>query len=157
MMSAKSSTPLTEPARRKKGLRGLLTILVILVIVIAVAGYFLLGYSPIPKTSTYQLDIAQIRQLAGTDSSLFPTRLNTLVLGQGSMPEFIVIAGGGLQGVRTPVPVFQIVSPTGTVIVDTGMDEASFDPDVWRVPFSTVAYDQTPIRHAPEPDHSAHA
>jgi len=104
--------------------------------------YVLLGYSPVPKTSTYQLDINQIRQLAGDQTSLFPVRLNVLILGEGSMPGFIVLAGGGLQGLPTPVPVFQIVYPTGTVIVDTGMDQASFAQMFGAVPFSTQAYDR---------------
>jgi glyoxylase-like metal-dependent hydrolase (beta-lactamase superfamily II) len=141
MMSTEPSTPLAKPARRKKGLRTLLAILAILVIVIALAGYILLGYSPLPKTSTYQLDIAQIRQLAGTDNRLFPVRLNTLIIGQGSMPQFVVYAGGGLQSMRMPVPVFQVVFPDSTVIVDTGMDQASFG-QMFGGSFSTENYDR---------------
>jgi glyoxylase-like metal-dependent hydrolase (beta-lactamase superfamily II) len=141
-MSAKSSTFNPKPTRSKKILPTLLTLFAILVIVIAVAGYFLFGYSPVPRTSTYQLDIAQIRQLAGTDSSLFPVRLNTLILGQGTMPQFIVFAGGGLHPISMPVPVFQVVYPGNTVIVDTGMDKASFDQMFPGGSFSTENYDQ---------------
>jgi glyoxylase-like metal-dependent hydrolase (beta-lactamase superfamily II) len=141
-MSAPSSTTIPKPARTKKGLRAVLTILAILVVVIAVAGYVLLGYSPLPKTSTYQLDMDQIRQLAGTDPSLFPVRLNTLILGQGSMPQFVVFAGGGLQQMRMPVPVFQVVYPDGTVIIDTGMDKSSFDGMFAGGSFSTESYDR---------------
>ncbi len=140
-MSTESSTSLAKPVRRKKSLRTLLVILVILVIVIALAGYFLLGYSPIPRTSTYRLDINQIRQLAGEDNRLFPVRLNSLILGQGSMPQFVVFAGGGLQPMRMPVPAYQVVYPDGTVIVDTGMDQTSFD-GMFGGSFSTESYDR---------------
>jgi glyoxylase-like metal-dependent hydrolase (beta-lactamase superfamily II) len=141
-MSAKSSIPPTKPARSKKVLRSLLTILAILVIIISVAGYILLGYSPVPKTSTYQLDLAQIRQLAQADGSLLPIRLNALVLGEGKMPQFVVFAGGGLQEMRMPVPVFQVVYPGGTFIVDTGMDKAGFDQMFPGGSFSTESYDR---------------
>jgi glyoxylase-like metal-dependent hydrolase (beta-lactamase superfamily II) len=140
-MSTQSSTPLSEPAPRKKVWRTLLTVLAILVIVIALAGYILLGYSPIPRTSTYQLDMDQIRQLAGPDTSLFPVRLNSLILGQGSMPQFVVFAGGGLQPMSMPVPVFQVVYPDGTLVVDTGMDKTSFD-EMFSGSFSTENYDR---------------
>jgi glyoxylase-like metal-dependent hydrolase (beta-lactamase superfamily II) len=141
-MTANSSTPITKPARGKRVLRTCLPILVILVVVIAVAGFILFGYSPVPQTSTYPLDLAQIRQLAGADASLLPLRLNALILGEGAMPQFVVTAGGGLEQVRMPVPVFQVVYPNGTVIVDTGMDQAGFDQMFPGGSFSTESYDQ---------------
>jgi glyoxylase-like metal-dependent hydrolase (beta-lactamase superfamily II) len=142
MNSANSSTPITKPARGKKIWRTCLIILAILVVVTAVAGYILFGYSPVPQTSTYPLDIAHIRQLAGADASLLPVRLNALILGEGAMPQFVVTAGGGLGQVRMPVPVFQVVYPGGTLIIDTGMDKAGFDQMFPGGSFSTAGYDQ---------------
>ena len=131
-------------------MRTLLPILAILVIIIGVAGYFLLGYSPAPKISTYQLDLAHIRQLAQAENNLLPVRLNALILAEGKMPQFVVFAGGGLQEMRMPVPVFQIVYPGGTAIVDTGMDKASFDQMFPGGSFSTESYDrlQSAMRHS---------
>ena len=142
MNSANSSTPLTKPARGKRVLRTCLTVLALLVILIGLAGFILFGYSPVPQTSTYPLDIAHIRQLAGADASLLPLRLNALILGEGAMPQFVVTSGGGLGQVRMPVPVFQVVYPNGTVIVDTGMDQAGFDQMFPGGSFSTTGYDQ---------------
>jgi len=142
MNSANSSTPITKPARGKKIWRTCLIILAILVVVTAVAGYILFGYSPVPQTSTYPLDIARIRQLAGADASLLPLRLNALILAQGGMPQFVVTAGGGLGQVPMPVPVFQVVYPGGTLIIDTGMDKAGFDQMFPGGSFSTAGYDQ---------------
>jgi glyoxylase-like metal-dependent hydrolase (beta-lactamase superfamily II) len=141
-LADKSSTPPTKPGRGKKVLHTFLTILAVLVVAVVLAGYILFGFSPVPAASTYQLDLAQIRQLAGADGSLLPIRLNALVLGQGSMPQFVVFAGGGLQSMRMPVPVFQVVYPNGTVIVDTGMDKAGFDQMFPGGSFSTEKYDQ---------------
>ena len=150
MNSANSSTPITKPARGKKIWRTCLIILAILVVVTAVAGYILFGYSPVPQTSTYPLDIARIRQLARADASLLPLRLNALILAQGGMPQFVVTAGGGLGQVPMPVPVFQVVYPGGTLIIDTGMDKAGFDQMFPGGSFSTAGYDQlqTAMRHS---------
>jgi len=114
----------------------------ILVVILVVAGYILLGYSPVPKTSTYPLDIDQIRRLAEADRARLPLRLNVLIEGEGAMPQFLMIAGGGLQPARMPVPVFQIVYPEQTIIVDTGMDQASFEQMFGGGSFSTQAYEQ---------------
>jgi glyoxylase-like metal-dependent hydrolase (beta-lactamase superfamily II) len=141
-MTATSSVSPTKPGRGKRILRTFFTILAILVIIIGVAGYILLGYSPVPKTSTYQLDITEIRQLAQADNSLLPVRLNVLDLGGGTMPQFLIFAGGAFQETTMPVPVFQVVYPGGTVIVDTGMDKASFDQMFPGGSFSTASYDQ---------------
>lgn len=141
-MSNNPPIPPPKPARGKKVLRTCLTLLAILVVVTAIAGHILFGYSPVPQTSTYPLDIAHIRQLAGAESSLLPVRLNALILGEGAMPQFVVTAGGGLGQVRMPVPVFQVVYPNGTVIVDSGMDQASFDQMFPGGSFSTAGYDQ---------------
>lgn len=141
-MAAKSSVPSIKPGRGKRVLRTLLTILAALVLIVVIAGYVLFGYSPVPAASPYQLDIAQIRQLAGADSSLLPVRLNALILGESQMPKFMVFAGGGFQEIRMPVPVFQVVYPAGTVIVDTGMDKAGFDQMFPGGSFSTASYDQ---------------
>jgi glyoxylase-like metal-dependent hydrolase (beta-lactamase superfamily II) len=140
----------TKLGRGKKILRKILTVLLILVVVIGFLGYILLGYSPVPKTSTYQLDMAQIRQLAQADGSLLPTHLNVLFLGEGTMPQFLVFAGGGLQETSMPVPVFQVVYPDGTVIVDTGMDRVSFDQMFPGGSFSNESYDrfQAAMRHS---------
>jgi len=96
----------------------------------------------IPAAPTYPLDIAQIRQLAQGDASLLPVRLNILSLGQGDMPQFMVFAGGGLKTIPMPVPVFQVVYPDHTVMVDTGMDQTSFTQMFGGASFSAASYDQ---------------
>ena len=141
-MTDQSSLPPTRPAHGKRIFRTCFTLFAILVIVLVVAGYILLDYSPIPAAPTYPLDIAQIRQLAQGDASLLPVRLNVLSLGQGDMPQFMVLAGGGLKTIPMPVPVFQVVYPDHTVMVDTGMDQTSFNQMFGSVPFSAASYDQ---------------
>ncbi len=132
----------TKSSRGRRFLRFFLTALGLLVVVIALAGFVLFGFSPVPAHSTYPLDIAQVRQLAQADSSLLPVRLNAVNLGAGVVPQAVVFAGGSLQQTSMPVPVFQVIYPDHTVIVDAGMDKASFDQMFTGGWYSTKNYNQ---------------
>jgi hypothetical protein len=62
-------------------------VILALVLVVCVAGYILLGSSPVPEVSTYQLDVARVRQLATSGDGALPVRLNALIVAEGNTFE----------------------------------------------------------------------
>lgn len=86
--------------------------------VLAVAAYLLLGVSPVPKRSTYPIDLARVRPLAVEGGEPLPIRLNAVVIASGAFPQALVVAGGGLRAQPLALPSFQVVYEDGTVVVD---------------------------------------
>jgi glyoxylase-like metal-dependent hydrolase (beta-lactamase superfamily II) len=96
-----------------------LVILALLVLAGGVAVYLLFYASPVPETSQYALDMGRVRQMAVEGGQPLPLSLNTMIIAEGGYPSALVVAGSGFQTQRMVFPVFQVVYPDSTVIVDT--------------------------------------
>jgi glyoxylase-like metal-dependent hydrolase (beta-lactamase superfamily II) len=95
---------------------------------------YLLGRSDVPETSTYALDLAEVRRLASSVAGDKPLRVNHQELAIGSLPRGAIFAGESLS---TPEPMvhgaYQVVFPDGSyVVIDSAFDEAglrAMNPD----------------------------
>jgi glyoxylase-like metal-dependent hydrolase (beta-lactamase superfamily II) len=132
----------TPPVKRGRRILTIVGIVVLaLVIVVCVAGYILLGISPVPETSSYQLDVAQLRQFATSGDGLLPVRLNALIVAEGTNAKTLVIAGGGFQNQRMVFPTFQVVYEDGMVVVDAVHTQAQHRQSFTGEPYDTAKYD----------------
>ncbi|RPJ42443.1 MAG: MBL fold metallo-hydrolase [Chloroflexi bacterium] len=96
--------------------------------VLAVAGwYVLMGQAASPRTSTFELDLSKIRQMAQEKPGNLPVRLNAVVVGEGTFPRAMVIAGAGFQSERMPVAAYQLVYDDHTVMVDSTFPKEDFE------------------------------
>jgi len=114
--------------------------ILILVIVIAGAGHYLVFDGSIPNKSSYELEINEVRRLARSAMGGLPTQVNVEILARNSAPIFALRAGGGLANTEMVRSVFQVETPKGHYVIETGMDEAlaaefgqaeNFSNDVW--------------------------
>ncbi len=130
------------PIKRGRRILTIVGIVILaLVIVVGVAGYVLLGVSPVPETSSYQLDVAQVRQLAASGDGALPVRLNALIVAEGTNAKTLIIAGGGFQDQRMVFPSFQVVYEDGTIVVDAVHTQAQHSQSFAGQPYDTAKYD----------------
>ena len=118
-----------------------LRVLVILLALGFVAYRYLLGRTAVPETSSYALDLDEIRRLASSLPGERPVRVNHEQVAEASLPRGAVFAG---ESLRTPQPMtygaYQIVYPDGYVVIDSAFDETglrAMNPDA---AFSTEGY-----------------
>jgi hypothetical protein len=138
-----NKTPSTPPVRRGTILRVIGFSLLGLIILIGLAAYLLLGYSPVPKTTSYQIDMARIRALAVEGGQPLPVRLNALIIAEGAYPSSLVVAGTGMQNIRMTFPTFQIVYLDGSsIVVDTPHTQAMHAEYFPGMPYYPKAYAQ---------------
>jgi glyoxylase-like metal-dependent hydrolase (beta-lactamase superfamily II) len=118
--------------------------------VVGVAAYVLLGISPVPEVSTYQLDVAQVRQLATSGDGSLPVRLNALIVAEGANANILITAGSGFQKQRMVFPSFQVVYEDGTVVVDAVHTQAEHSQSFPGQPYDARKYDlmQTAMRRS---------
>lgn len=109
----------------------------------ALLHYWLLSGAT-PEKTDYLLDITQLRHLASAPTELLPTAIRVESVGHDDVPEYAIHAGGGIAEVGMTRTAFQIETPTGAVVVDSGMDKALFgkySPDA-DGRYSGVAYNR---------------
>jgi glyoxylase-like metal-dependent hydrolase (beta-lactamase superfamily II) len=95
---------------------------------------YLLGRTDVPETSTYALDMSEIRRLASSAPGDKPVRVNHEQLALGSLPRGAIFAG---ESLGTPEPMvhgaYQVVFPDRSyVVIDSAFDEAglrAMNPD----------------------------
>ncbi len=94
---------------------------------------YLLGRADVPETSTYALDMTEIRRLASSIPGDMPLRANHEQVAIGSLPRGAIFAG---ESIRTPEPMvhgaYQIVFADGYIVIDSAFDEAglrAMNPD----------------------------
>ena len=94
---------------------------------------YLLGRTDVPETSTYALDMTEIRRLASSIPGDKPLRVNHEQVAIGSLPRGAIFAG---ESIRTPEPMihgaYQVVFADGYVVIDSAFDEAglrAMNPD----------------------------
>ena len=108
-------------------------------ILVAAGGgyYWLIVESHPPAQAHYALDLAQIRQLAGSLEGDKPSRVEVERVALFRFPATAIVAGDGWQTRDLPVYSYRIVYPAGSIIVDaalsrdTGGNIAAFDADAY--------------------------
>ncbi len=123
-------------------IRILLTVLGVLAVLLLVAGWYLLGRTPVPEKSDYALDLNEIRRLAGSIPGDLPLRVNHEQIAEASLPKGAVFAG---ESLRTPHPMshgaYQVVYPGGSfVMIDSAFDAEMLHAMNSGAPFSTDAW-----------------
>jgi glyoxylase-like metal-dependent hydrolase (beta-lactamase superfamily II) len=79
----------------------------------------------VDNETPFDADLAVIRRLAGLIPGAKPKAANGIRVAASIRPRKFVIAGGDDTPVTMPRTVFQVVYPDGTVMLDTGLDEAT--------------------------------
>ena len=124
----------------------ILRVLLIVVVVLGVLGFaasrYLLGRAPFPETTSYPLDLGELRRLAASQGGDFPVAVNHAQIAEGSLPRGAVFAG---ESLFTPQPMthgaYQVVYADGSFgVIDSAFPEAAlhvmnpdakFDADAW--------------------------
>ena len=101
--------------------------LLILFTVIWITEYQLLTKNEVPKTSDFQLDLGELRKLVHNEEDRLPLRLNSIVVAEGEIPDWIVVAGGDHQCFPISFTSFQVVYDDKTVIIECPFDKALYD------------------------------
>jgi glyoxylase-like metal-dependent hydrolase (beta-lactamase superfamily II) len=111
------------------------------------AGKYLLGRTPVPATSSYVLDLVEIRRLAASVPGERPLRVNHEEVAEASLPSGAVFAG---QSLFTPHPMthgaYQVVYSDGFGVIDSAFDEATLHKMSPGAVFASEAY--ATIEHA---------
>ncbi len=102
----------------------------------------MLGYSPVPKTTPHPVDLEQVRRLAAEGGGALPQRLNVMIVADGVSTSTLAVAGSGFQDLRMAIPVFQIVSPDGSIIVDAADTHAQHEQFFPGTPYYPEKYDR---------------
>jgi glyoxylase-like metal-dependent hydrolase (beta-lactamase superfamily II) len=104
-----------------------IAVLAVLAVIAWGVGTYLLSRTPVPATSTYALDLNEIRRLAAALPGERPLRVNHEQIALGSLPRGAVFAG---ESLRIPQPMvhgaYQVVYADGFGVIDSGFDEPAF-------------------------------
>lgn len=122
-------------------LRIALIVVVVLAVLGVAAGMYLFGRTAVPETSSYVLDLAEIRRLAASIPGERPLRVNHEEVAEASLPSGAVFAG---QSLRVPHPMshgaYQVVYPEGFGVIDSAFDEAMLHKMSPEASFASEAY-----------------
>ena len=77
--------------------------------------------------TAFPADLAVIRRLAGVIPGALPIAVNGVRFAASIRPRKFVIAGGDDTPVTMPRTAFQVVYPDGTVMLDSGMNQATHE------------------------------
>lgn len=104
------------------------TLLIVLpMIAIWIAEYYFFDRNFIPRSSNFELDLEEVRELAGTVKCNLPIRLNSLIVAIGEIPDWIVVAGGTPHGFPISFTSFQVVYENKTVIIECPFNKTLYD------------------------------
>ncbi len=107
-------------------LRTVLIVVASLIVVVLGGWYYAWGREAVPETTSYALDIAELRRLARSLPGERPTGINHAQVIEVSLPIGVVFAWKSL---REPLlfthGAYQIVYPDGFGMIDSGLDEAA--------------------------------
>lgn len=105
--------------KAKKILKMLLITGAVLIPLFFILKYIYFDTGAIPESTNYFADIAEIRKLAQADTSELPTQINSLKVGEGDFPAWLVIAGGGgKESYIFHFRTFQVMYPETSIIID---------------------------------------
>lgn len=100
---------------------------VLLLTVIWITEYYLFNKNEIPKISDFKIDIGELRELVNTEKNRLPVRLNSLIVAEGEIPDWIVVAGGAPNSFPISFTSFQVVYDDKTVIIECPFDKTLYD------------------------------
>lgn len=108
-------------------------------VLVAVAYYPLVRHSPAP-TTTFALDLAEIRALANSLPGYGPVAVRYEEVAAMRFAEAMLMAGDPWKETPMPVYSYQLVYPDRTVIVDTALARADAKPDFIGLRYDEAAY-----------------
>lgn len=100
---------------------------ILLFTVICITEYYLFKKNEVPKISEFKIDLDEVRELVEVEKNRLPVRLNSLVVAEGEIPDWIVVAGGAPRGFPISFTSFQVVYDDKTVIVECPFDKGLYD------------------------------
>ena len=104
--------------------------LVVLLVIGAGAYYWLIVDSSGPSgDARYEIDMAEVRRLASSLQGDKPTEIRFEHVASFKFPFTAAVAGESWEMLDVPVFSYQVVYPTGTLIIDTGVDGAQAAKD----------------------------
>jgi glyoxylase-like metal-dependent hydrolase (beta-lactamase superfamily II) len=93
--------------------------------IILIAEYYLFTENVMPKKSDFKLDLGELRKLVDTDG--LPVRLNSLIVAEGEIPDWIVVAGGAQKGFPISFTSFQVVYEDKTIIIECPFNRGLYE------------------------------
>jgi glyoxylase-like metal-dependent hydrolase (beta-lactamase superfamily II) len=102
-------------------------LIILLSILMWTGEYYFLERNYIPKTTNFTLDINSIREMTQTEKYQLPVRLNSLIVAEGEIPGWIVVAGGSPHNFSISFTSFQVVYADKTVIIECPFNKALYD------------------------------
>ncbi|HTO70168.1 MAG TPA: MBL fold metallo-hydrolase [Myxococcota bacterium] len=122
-----------------------LRVLAIVLVVLGAVGFgayrYLFGRTPVPETSDYVLDFAEIRRLASALPGDPPLRVNHEQVAEASLPAGAVFAGESLR-VQHPMShgAYQLVFADGYDMIDSAFDADTMHVMSPGTPFANDAW-----------------
>jgi glyoxylase-like metal-dependent hydrolase (beta-lactamase superfamily II) len=92
-----------------------------LVLCVAFGFHYYAYDGELPKTTTYVIDMEEIRRLAAAPTSDLPLHVTFAKISDNTFPAVILVAGDGFDDAVISRYSFQIVYPSGHVVLETGM------------------------------------
>jgi glyoxylase-like metal-dependent hydrolase (beta-lactamase superfamily II) len=92
-----------------------------LVLCVAFGFHYYAYDGELPKTTTYVIDMQEIRRLAAAPTSELPLHVTFAKISDNTFPAVILVAGDGFDDAVISRYSFQIVYPSGHVVLETGM------------------------------------
>ena len=99
--------------------------LTLLLALIWIAEYYLFTENVIPKKSDFYLNLGELRRLV--DAEGLPVRLNSLIVAEGEIPDWIVVAGGAPNGFLISFTSFQVVYEDKTIVIECPFDRGLYE------------------------------
>jgi glyoxylase-like metal-dependent hydrolase (beta-lactamase superfamily II) len=93
-------------------------------------------------TAPFNLDIAQVRELADSLPGDKPTRVRYENVGAFRFFAGMIVAGDGWSGAMMPVYAYQVAYPDHTAIIDSAFDRKSGPPDFITRMYDGAAYER---------------
>lgn len=98
-------------------------VLLILVALGAGAYWYYIADGAVPQQSAYTLDIARWRELVANDTADLPREIRVEIVGASPVPFAAVQAGGAFTPYKMVRTAYELVTPSGSIVIDSGMDE----------------------------------
>ncbi len=93
-----------------------------------------------PAPQVFDADLSAIRALAEVVPGPPPTALNAVRFAASIRPRKFVVEGGDETPVTMPRTAYQVVYPDGTVMIDSGMDQATHESFGQGEPYDALAF-----------------
>ena len=88
--------------------------------------HFLFNRNEIPEKTDFKLGLSEVREVADTTEQL-PIRLNSMIIAEGEIPDWIVMAGGAPMSFPISFTSFQVVYEDMTIIIECPFNKTLFD------------------------------